>query len=114
RDHEREATQREEFATTQTHVGVLPVELPTVRRSYSRTRAGQENAGARELAALEELERPVRFPQRERRRRRADRDSRRLGEQLLTVGARVRRDAPDRALVEEVAVRSEEHTSELH
>src|SRR5437867_650600 len=81
----------------------LPAPAPTVRRSYSRIRLGQEHSRARKRAALEELERPVRPLQREGRRRGADRDPRRLGEQLLAVGARVGGDAPDRALVEEVA-----------
>src|SRR5437870_9999893 len=82
----------------------LAAPAPTVRRSYSRTRLGQEHSGARKRAALEELERPVRPLQRKGRRRGADRDPRRLGEQLLAVGARVGGDAPDRALVEEVAL----------
>src|SRR5216117_2689448 len=81
----------------------LAAPAPTVRRSYSRIRLGQEHSRARKRAALEELERPVRPLQREGRRRGADRDPRRLGEQLLAVGARVGGDAPDRALVEEVA-----------
>src|SRR3989454_7855614 len=82
----------------------LAAPAPTVRRSYSRIRLGQEHSRARKRAALEELERPVRPLQREGRRRGADRDPRRLGEQLLAVGARVGGDAPDRALIEEVAL----------
>src|SRR5438046_3539480 len=46
----------------------LAAPAPTVRRSYSRTRLGQEHSGARKRAALEELERPVRPLQRKGRR----------------------------------------------
>src|SRR5262245_3282180 len=73
-------------------------------RSYARTLIGQEYAGARESSAFQEREGPVRVLERERRRRRANGDPRRLGQELLAVGPRVGGDPPDVALVEEIAL----------
>src|SRR5258705_8942566 len=76
----------------------------TAPRSYARTLTGQEHAGARESSALEERERPVRVLERERRRRRANGDPRRLRQELLAVGPRIGGDAPHVPLVEEIAL----------
>src|SRR5262245_35748855 len=73
-------------------------------RSYARTLVGQEYAGARESPAFQERQRPVRVLERERRRRRADGDPCRFGQELLAVGPRVGGDTPDVALVEEIAL----------
>src|SRR5258705_12652884 len=75
----------------------------TAPRSYARTLTGQEHAGARESSALEERERPVRVLERERRRRRANGDPRRLRQELLAVGPRIGGGAPPVPLVEEIA-----------
>src|SRR3989442_12236666 len=72
---------------------------------WSGPKVGNESKTrrARKGAALERAERAVGLGERERRRRQADGDPRRLRQQGLAVGARVGGDRANLALVEEVA-----------
>src|SRR5262245_49466881 len=81
---------------------LITLRVGEVPRSYPETLVGQENAGARDGASLEQLQRLVGDFQGELGGGQPYRSPGRFGQELPAVGAGVRGDRADPALVEQV------------